>query len=366
MRENRTYDQVMGDDARGDGDPDLAIFGKAVTPNGHEIARRTALLDHYFVNGEVSENGHEWANAAYATAFTERTTASHYGGRGEPDADERLSASPAGYLWDAARRKGLSYISYGEYAGFTSSPTSAPVFDGEKGLEGHASHAWSDAVNKDARDYEKIKVFIDDLAAAEKSGVWPSYMIVYLPENHTFGLTAGLPTPKAAVAGNDLALGLLVQAVSHSRFWDSSAIFVTEDDAQDGPDHLDEHRSVALVISPYVKPGYVDKTPYSMMSMVRTMELILGLPPLTQNDLHALPMYGLFQPAPASWRYDALPETEDLVAVNPADGPLAKASASLDFSKPDRADPHKLNAILWAALRPGKPYPVPVRSYHTQ
>src|SRR5262249_16446897 len=117
IRENRTYDQVMGDDARGDGDPDLAIFGAAVTPNGHELGRRTGLLDHYFVNGEVSETGHEWANSAYASAFTERATASHYGGRGEPDGDERFS-SPAGYLWDAARRKGLSYISYGEYASF--------------------------------------------------------------------------------------------------------------------------------------------------------------------------------------------------------------------------------------------------------
>jgi YVTN family beta-propeller protein len=363
IRENRTYDQVFGDDGRGDGDPELAIFGEAVTPNGHELERRTVLLDHYFVNGEVSENGHEWANAAYSTAFTERTTASHYGGRGEPDADERLSASPAGYLWDAARRKGLSYISYGEYASFTSSPSSAPVFEGEKGLEGHASRAWSDAVNSGARDYEKIKVFTADLVAAEESGAWLSYMVVYLPENHTFGLTPGQPTPKAAVASNDLALGMLVQAVSHSRFWDSTAIFVTEDDAQDGPDHLDEHRSVALVISPYVKPGYVDQTSYSMMSMLRTMELILGLPPLTQYDLHARPMYTLFQPTASAWRYDVVPETEDLAAVNPKDGPLAKASARLDFSKPDRADPQELNAILWAALRPGKPYPAPTHRF---
>jgi YVTN family beta-propeller protein len=362
IRENRTYDQVFGDDHRGDGDPELAIFGNAVTPNGHELVRRTVLLDHYFVNGEVSENGHEWANAAYTTAFTERTTASHYGGRGEPDADERLS-SPAGYLWDAARRKGLSYISYGEYVDFTSSPTSAPVFAGAKGLEGHASQAWSNAVNSGAHDYEKIKVFTDDLVAAEKSGDWPSYMVVYLPENHTVGLTPGKPTPKASVASNDLALGMLVQAVSHSRFWDSTAIFVTEDDAQDGPDHVDEHRSVALVISPYVKPGYVDHTSYSMMSMLRTMELILGLPPLTQFDLHARPMYALFQPKASAWRYDVVSETEDLAAVNPKGGPLAKASSLLDFSKPDRADPQKLNAILWAALRPGKPYPAPTHRF---
>ena len=364
IRENRTYDQVMGDDARGEGDPELAIFGKGVTPNGHELARRTVLLDHYFVNGEVSENGHEWANAAYATAFTERTTASHYGGRGEPDADERLSASPAGYLWDAARRKGLSYISYGEYIGFTSSADKAPVFIGEKGLEGHASKAWSDLSDKEAPDTEKIKIFLADLAQAEKTGVWPAYMVLYMPENHTYGLTPGLPTPKAAVAANDLALGQLVQAVSHSRFWNETAIFVTEDDAQDGPDHLDEHRSVAMVISPYVKQGRVDHSSYTMMSMIRTMELILGVPPMTQNDLHARPMYGLFQARPAAWRYDLVPETEDLTAINPKTGPLAKASLQLDFSKPDRADPHALNAILWAALRPGKPYPTPSRRWH--
>lgn len=364
IRENRTYDQVMGDDARGEGDPELAIFGKAVTPNGHELARRTVLLDHYFVNGEVSQNGHEWANAAYATAFTERTTAIGYGGRGEPDADERLTASPAGYLWDAARRKGLSYISYGEYVGFTSSAEKAPVFVGEKGLEGHASKAWSDLADKSAPDTEKMKIFLADLAEAQKTGDWPAYMVVYIPENHTYGLAPDLPTPKAAVATNDLALGQLVQAVSHSRFWDSTAIFVTEDDAQDGPDHLDEHRSVAMVISPYVKQGYVDHSSYTMMSMVRTMELILGVPPMTQNDLHARPMYGLFQARPAAWRYDLAPETEDLTAVNPKTGPLAKASLQLDFSKPDRADPHALNAILWEALRPGKPYPAPSRRWH--
>lgn len=368
IRENRTYDQVLGDDPRGDGEPKLAFFGRSTTPNAHRLAELTPLLDRYFMNGEVSEDGHQWANAAYVTAFTERGTASGYGGRGEPDADERLTASPAGYLWDAARRRGLSFISYGESADFKSNPNTPPIFQGNRGLEGHASTKWGVLAEKfwdhwlEGRDPEKADVFIADLKQAEESGDWPSLMVMALPEDHTSAFTPGRPTPRAAVASNDLALGRIVEAVSHSKFWDSTAIFVTEDDAQDGPDHVDDHRSVALVISPYAKPGFVDHTQYTMTSMVRTIELILGLPPMSQHDRGATPMYRLFQAEPRPWTYTALPETVDLNALNPQAGKLAEASRALDFSAPDRADPQALNAILWAALKPDDPMPAPVRS----
>jgi YVTN family beta-propeller protein len=360
IRENRTYDQVLGDDRRGDGDAELAFFGREVTPNAHRLAELTPLMDHYFLNGEVSEDGHQWANAAYATAFNERATASSYGGRGEPNADERLTASPAGYLWDAVRTRGLTYRSYGEFAHFQSNPHTPPVFDGNKGLEGHAS---ADFGVPD-RDPERADVFIRELREAQESGNWPNYMVMALPEDHTSGLWAGKPTPKAAVASNDLALAKIVEAVSHSRFWSSTAILVTEDDAQDGPDHVDDHRSVGLVISPYVREGFVDHHQYTMMSMVRTVELMLGLAPMSQYDTHATAFYRLFQAKPREWTYTTLPETEDLAALNPAQGPLADASAKLDFSAVDRADPQALNRILWDALRPGVPYPPPVRGAH--
>ncbi len=203
-----------------------------------------------------------------------------------------------------------------------------------------------------------------DLKAHEEKDDLPAYTVVWLPWDHTAGLTPKAPTPQATVAINDLALGMLVEAVSHSKFWRSTAIFVTEDDAQAGPDHVDDHRSVGLVISPYVKQGFVDHTHYTMTSIIRTMEAILRLPPMTQYDRDATPMYRIFQSKPRDWTYSVEQESVDLKAVNPAVGPLEKASLELDFSAPDRADPAKLNAILWAALRPGVPQPAPVRGLH--
>jgi YVTN family beta-propeller protein len=360
IRENRTYDQVLGDDPRGDGKPELAFFGAGVTPNAHRLARDTVLLDRYFVNGEVSEDGHSWANQAYATAFNERATASSYGGRGEPFGDKRLEYSPAGNLWSAAKRAGLSYYNYGEGADFTSSQSAPPTFSGT--LKDHASPDWGDFLTKS--DAERVQVFLRDIKAHEAKDDLPAYTVVWLPWDHTAGLRPKAPTPQATVANNDLALGMLVDAVSHSKFWRSTAIFVTEDDAQDGPDHVDDHRSVALVASPYVKAGFVDHTHYTMTSIIRTMELILHLPPMTQYDRDATPMYRMFQPRARDWTYSVEQETVDLKAVNPAAGPLEKASLELDFSAPDRADPEKLNAILWAALRPGVAMPAPVRGAH--
>lgn len=358
IRENRTYDQVLGDDPRGDGLKDLVFFGRDNTPNAHALVQQSVLLDRYFLNGEASVDGHWWATTAYTTAYVGRYTASAYGGRSFPDGDERVNESPAGYLWNSAARKGLSFFNYGEFVGFD-----YPLWKGNPGLNGHYSRDWGvpdeDGPNNDVA---RANIVIRDLKAAEQAGKWPNLVTVWLPCDHTDGLAPGRPTPQAMVAINDLALGMIVDAVSHSSFWDSTAIFVTEDDAQDGPDHVDDHRSVGLVISPYVKAGFIDHTPYTMTSMVRTMELILGLPPMTQYDRDATPMYRLFQSKPVMWRYTALPETVDLRAVNPKSGPLARASLELDLSAPDRADPQALNAILWAALKPGAPMPAPVHS----
>jgi len=360
IRENRTYDQVFGDLGRGNDDPNLVFFGRNITPNAHKLANETVILDNLYVNGEVSEDGHQWSDGAYATNYTEKAWPSKYSRRGEPKADERLTASPAGYLWDSCRRHGISYISYGEFSHFKSGPGQAPQFSSVSGLEGHYSKGWLKAAK--GRDTGKAQVFIDDLHHAEQTGHWWQFMVMSLPEDHTKGLTAGAFTPRATVGSNDLALGRIVEAVTHSRFWPETAIFVIEDDAQNGPDHVDDHRTVGLVISPYTRQGIVDSTHYTTASMVRTMELILGLPPMTQYDRAATPMYRCFHSKPNLWAYQAVSPRTNLMARNPATGPGAAESAKLDFSDVDRADPNALNKILWDALKPGQPMPAPVHS----
>ena len=361
IRENRTYDQVFGDLGIGNGDSTLTLFGKNVTPNGHALARRFVTLDNLYCNGEVSEDGHQWCDAAYATDFTEKAWTNSYSKRGEPKATPEVVASPAGYIWDNCRTHGVTFRSYGEGRIVESSPESTPTMDLKGSLLGHVANDWPKQpfVN---RDYHRVDYFIDELHRAEKTGAWPQFMIMSLGENHTEGLAGGKYSPVAHVASNDLGLAKLVEAVSRSRFWPETAIFVIEDDAQNGPDHVDAHRTIGLVISPWVKRHALDSTMYTTASMVRTMELILGLPPMTQFDELATPMYNSFTNEPDNAIVEALPETADLEARNPKGGPGDSASRKLDFSDFDRADPDELNRILWEALKPGKEMPAPVRS----
>ncbi len=367
IRENRTYDQVFGDIPTGNGDPNLTIFGAAITPNAHALASHYVLLDNLYCNGEVSEDGHKWCDAAYATDFIEKAWPNSYSGRGQPGGDDRVADSPAGELWDNCRRHGVSYYAYGEAADFTSTPNAPPVFKGDKGLAGHASAEYGRiGWFSRPRDVGRADIFLRDLHASEKTGDWPRFIVMSLPEDHTQGLSAGTYSPTANVAENDQGLGKIVEGVSHSRFWDSTAIFVIEDDAQDGPDHVDAHRTVGLVISPYIKRGATDSTQYTTASLVRTMETILNLPPMTQYDKNATPLWNSFTATPDLTAYANIAPKVDLEARNPAKGPGETASAKLDFSAPDRADPDALNAILWHALKPGVPMPAPVRSARRQ
>jgi hypothetical protein len=237
-----------------------------------------------------------------------------------------------------------------------------------KGLEGHASLEWLKVAASGwhditkGRDTDLADVFIHDLRNAEISGEWPRFIVMSLGEDHTHALRPGDYSPVSMVASNDQALGKIVEAVAHSRFWTDTAIFVIEDDAQDGPDHVDCRRTEGFVISPYVKRHAIDSTPYTTASMIHTMELILGLPPMTQFDRAATPMYRSFTTAPDFAPYKNVAPLTDLFARNPADGPAAAASAKLDFSGFDRADPATMNRILWEALRPGTRLPAPVRS----
>ena len=361
IRENRTYDQVFGDLGIGNGDPTLTLFGKNVTPNGHAMARRFVTLDNLYCNGEVSEDGHQWCDAAYATDFTEKAWVNSYSKRAEPKATPEVVASPAGYIWDNCRRNGVSFRSYGEGRIVESSPENVPTMDLKGALLGHVAKDWPRQAFVD-RDYHRVDYFINELHQAETTGVWPQFMIMSLGENHTEGLAGEKYSPIAHVASNDLGLGKLVEAVSRSKFWPETAIFVIEDDAQNGPDHVDAHRTVGLVISPWVKRQTLDSTMYTTASMVRTMELILKLPPMTQFDDLATPMYNSFTSQADMAVVEALPATADLEARNPKGGPGDSASRKLDFSDFDRADPDELNRILWEALKPGKDMPAPVRS----
>jgi hypothetical protein len=245
-------------------------------------------------------------------------------------------------------------------ASFVSSPEHEPEVKAVGSLANHVSTEWLKVKSQGGRDTDKAAVFIQELHDAEKTGDWPNFMVMSLGEDHTHGLNPGTFTPIAEVASNDQALGQIVDAVSHSRFWKETTIFVIEDDAQNGPDHVDAHRTVGLVVSPWVKRGVVDGTMYTTSSMVRTMELILGLSPMTQFDATATPMYASFATVPVFDAINALPPQSDLLSRNPATGAGARASLKLDFSDYDRADPDELNRILWSALRPGQTMPAPV------
>jgi YVTN family beta-propeller protein len=363
IKENRTYDQVFGDIKEGNGDPSLVMFGEKVTPNHHKLAREFVLLDNLYCNGHVSRDGHPWSTMAYNTDYVARDWALTYSRRaGVPDTETgELSNAPSGYLWDACARAGLSYRSYGEYGRRVSQPDGSVRMEGAvPGLVGHMCPTYRApaAGGKQPRDPDGVRVFLDEYRAFEKSDTMPRFIVMSLGEDHTRGTTPGAHTPAACVASNDAALGRLVEAVSKGKYWPQTAVFVIEDDAQNGPDHVDAHRTVGLVISPYVKRRSVDGTQYSTVSMIRTIELILGLPPLSQYDAAARPMFASFADKPDLTPYAAEGSRIDVEAVNPLNAYGAERSAKMDFEDYDRADDFELNEILWRSIK-GKDAPVP-------
>ena len=299
IKENRTYDQVFGDMPRGNGDPSLVMFGRDVTPNQHKLAEEFVLMDNLYCNGHVSADGHPWSTMAYDTDYMARNWALTYSSRSGIDDDDEgdLSNAPSGYLWDACARAGLSYRNYGEYGRRVSQPDGSFKIEGAvPGLVGHMcpDYGISKVPGKRVRDTDNAETFLREFREYEKNGNLPRLMIMSLGEDHTTGTRPGTYTPRACVASNDLALGRIVEAVTKSKYWPEIAIFVIEDDAQNGPDHVDAHRTIGLVISPYTKRKYLDSTQYSTVGMIRTMELILGLPPLSQYDAAARPMFDSF------------------------------------------------------------------------
>jgi YVTN family beta-propeller protein len=362
IKENRTYDQVFGDVKEGNGDPALLMFGDQVTPNHHRIAREFVLLDNLYCNGQVSQDGHPWSTMAYNTDYVGRDWHLTYSGRkGVDDDDEdNLSKAPSGYLWDACARRGLSYRSYGEYGHRVSQGGITKMEGRVPGLVGHMSPEYGIAKKPGARvrDTDNVEVFLKEFHQFEKEGSLPAFIVMSLGEDHTQGTSPGAYTPQACVASNDLALGMLVEGVSRSKYWPETAIFVIEDDAQNGADHVDAHRTVGLVISPYTKRHFVDQTQYSTVSMLRTIELILGLPPLSQYDAAARPMFNSFTDTADPTPYKSELARIDLSTKNTAQSYGAARSSKMDFSDYDRVNDFELNEILWRAVK-GKDAPLP-------
>ncbi len=367
IKENRTYDQVLGDMKEGNGDPSLCLFPEAVTPNHHQLARDFVLLDNFYVESEVSADGHEWTMGAYATDFVEKSWPMSYGHNDSkkypyPSEGKFPIASPSGgYLWDIAKAAGVSYRSYGE---FTSDGKTErdPGTTRVHSLKGNFD-PWYHTFDMNYPDQKRADRFISELNGFEKEGEMPRLQIVRLPNDHTSGASVGKPTPTAYLADNDLALGRVVEAVSKSKFWAQTAIFVVEDDAQNGPDHVDAHRTVAFAISPYIKRGSVDSTMYSTSSMLRTMELILGLRPMSQFDAAALPMFKSFQSRPDLRPYTAMAPQSDLNAKTQASAWGTKQSAKMNFAKEDAADDLLLNEVIWRNVRGHlSPMPAPKRA----
>lgn len=367
VKENRTYDQILGDLGAGNGEPSLTLFGEDVTPNHHKLAREFVLLDNFYVNADVSADGHNWSSAAIAPAYVQRMWPNSYGSRRrhyDYEGGERAALPPAGYIWSNAMQAGLSFRNYGWWVNnITPAPGAgrqiASVRD--PSLAQHTNMDFR-GFDMDYRDVERVKVFLADLAEFERRGEMPRFMTVRLGNDHTSGVSPGKIAPKSAMADNDLALGMLVEAVSQSRFWPSTAIFVLEDDAQNGSDHVDSHRAPAFILSPYTRGRGADSTMYNTVSMLRTMEHILGLRPMTIHDAAARPMWAAFHPRPDPRPYAAERPRVPLDERNPKTSPLAARSARLDLSEADRIDDDEMNEILWRALRGTEP-PPPVRSY---
>lgn len=346
IKENRTYDQVLGDMPEGNGDTSLCLFPEKITPNHHALAREFVLLDNFYVSAEVSADGHNWSTAAYANDYTEKTWVTSYGGRGGDyvyEGQNRTAWPKGGFIWDHARRAGVSYRTYGEFA--DDYQPNIPA------LEGHYCPYYT-SWDTDVKDTTRVTQWKQDFDSLVALNALPRLSTLRLINDHTEGLRRGKPTPFAQVADNDLAFGLFIEHLSNSPVWKESAVFVLEDDAQNGADHVDAHRSIAFVVSPYAKRKFVDHTLYSTNSMLRTMELILGIPPMSQHDAAATPMWRCFTDKPDFTPFKALPSNVNLDDRNAAvNNELQRRSDAWDFSGEDRVPDLAFNQVLWKIIK---------------
>ncbi len=360
VKENRTYDQVFGDLPQGDGDPSLLFFPREVSPNHHALAERFGLFDRFFVNAEVSAQGHPWSTAAYVTDFTEKTVSSFYSDRRpgrQEDGDEEDSAS--GYLWTLALAKGLSLRVFGEYAEPVAGSNPVVYRSSKAALRPYTSPDYP-AFDMKIPDQKRLEVWLKEFNGFVAAGKMPALQILHLPSDHTSGARPGQMTPRAHMADNDLALGRIVEALSSSPFWRDTVIFALEDDAQAGPDHVDSHRSVMLAISAYNRGG-VDHRFVNTTDVLATIEEILHLGNLSQFDHFGRPLREIFGTQADLSPYRPLVPPVPLDELNPDSGSAAQASARLRLDVPDASNDDLFNRILWAAIRGDEPYPEPKR-----
>ncbi|HUX57605.1 MAG TPA: beta-propeller fold lactonase family protein [Bacteroidales bacterium] len=345
IKENRTYDQVLGDIPEGNGDTNLVLFGENITPNQHAIAREFVLFDNFYVNGEVSADGHNWTMGAYATDFLEKTWPTSYGGRGgnySGEGQREIANNKNGFLWDYCQRLGVSYRSYGEF--ISNNKPSIPV------LKNHFCKSytgWDMSVRDTVRFYQWKHDF-DSLLAAD---ALPKLNTLRFINDHTEGLNLRKPTPFAHAADNDLAVGLFVDYLSHSPVWKQSLVIIVEDDAQNGPDHVDAHRSTVYLAGGYVKKGFVDHTIYTTSSMLRTIELILGLPPMSQYDASAVPVWRSLNNTPDHPPFDVRSCLINLDDKNLAQNKWQQKSEQFNFTKEDRINDADFNEVIWRAVK---------------
>ncbi len=370
IKENRTYDQVLGKLGKGNSDPSLNLFDENTAPNHYKLAREFVLFDNFYVNADVSADGHNWATAGIAPDYTQKFWPSSYAKRRnfyDYEGGEPANSPPAGYIWANAVSAGLSTRNYGHQVNNKKEVGA----DGVQitGLRDPSLTAITNThyrgFDLDYPDVERAKVFLGELKEFEASGNMPRFIIMRLGNDHTSGTSANHIAPLSSFADNDYALGMVVEGVSKSKFWAKTAIFVIEDDAQNGPDHVDSHRSPMFALSPYTRRGIIDSSMYNQSSVLRTMELILGLRPLTHFDAGARPLAMAFASAPKMAPYQAEKPRISLTDRNPVKSATAGKSARMDFSDADLADDDELNAILWQAIRKTEP-PVPVRSYFSK
>lgn len=357
IKENRTYDQVLGDMLRGNGDSTLCLFPQKVTPNHHSLANEFVLLDNFYVNAEVSADGHNWSMAGYANDYVEKTWPTNYSSRGgtyDYEGSREIAFPKDGFIWDYCQRAGVSYRSYGEF-----------VHNGKANLKSLENHFDKDFPTynlsiPDMTRFEKWKHDFDSLVSLD---ALPQLSTIRLPNDHTSGAKVGMPTPRAMVAENDMALGKMIEHLSKSKVWKEAAVFILEDDAQNGPDHVDAHRSIAFVISPFAKRNQVVSRMYSTASMLRTMELILGLPPMSQYDAAAKPMWECFTSTSDVTPYQWKPSTYNIKEMNTQHTSIAKRSAEFNLAVMDAAPDLEFNEVIWKTIKGlNSVMPSPVRS----
>jgi DNA-binding beta-propeller fold protein YncE len=345
IKENRTYDQVLGDMKEGNGDSSLCLFGEKITPNLHALAKEFVLLDNFYVDAEVSSDGHNWSMGAYATDYLEKTWPTDYSNRGGEYAGEGhrfIANNKSGFIWDHANRAGVSFRTYGEFA--DDYKPNLPV------LKNHYCRYYTgwDLTTRDTVRMGQWKRDFDSLLAIN---ALPRLNTLRFSSDHTDGLSKGKPTPFAHCADNDLAVGMFVDYLSHSPIWKESVVLILEDDAQDGPDHVDAHRSTAYIAGGYVKRRAIDHTMYSTTSMLHTIELILGIPPMSQYDAAAEPMWRCFLNQADTTPYQKKPLQTDINAINSVENAWQRKSEGFDFSGEDRIPDRLFTEVIWKAVK---------------